>query len=363
MTSRDGLETEVKSRVHRYRKLTHPPPPRCDISRGTVRTRYSYMSSLLGALLCSARPDRVATASVSYLRGQAAEQCVERSGMQCRAGSSSRAWSGLPSSTTTSISMAPRPRWCSGRNSFPPPRRARNPWRPLRPSASPSLHAPLGRFSSAISATASAANRRWLPRWSPWGLSTTLIGVLPDYASAGALAPLLLCLLRLGQGIGLGGEWGGAALLATENAPRGRQAWFGMFPQLGPPAGFLLSNGLFLLLFSLLTEAQFTAWGWRIPVPRQRLSRNGRPLCPAAHRRDPAFAHMAARGEQVRVPLGEVLRKHGPEFGARIPRNGRGPMPPSTSRPCSPSITARASAISRETSFFSFYAWRSWRWS
>lgn len=97
------------------------------------------------------------------------------------------------------------------------------------------------------------------------GLSTTLIGVLPSYAQAGALAPALLCLLRLGQGIGLGGEWGGAALLATENAPKGRQALFGMFPQLGPPLGFLLSNGLFLLLFTVPTDAQFAAWGWRIP--------------------------------------------------------------------------------------------------
>jgi MFS family permease len=97
------------------------------------------------------------------------------------------------------------------------------------------------------------------------GLSTTLIGVLPGYEQAGALAPWLLCILRFGQGIGLGGEWGGAALLATENAPRGRRAWFGMFPQLGPPLGFLMANGLFLLLLLGLGEASFVAWGWRIP--------------------------------------------------------------------------------------------------
>ena len=143
------------------------------------------------------------------------------------------------------------------------------------------------------------------------GLSTTLIGVLPSYAEAGALAPALLCVLRLGQGIGLGGEWGGATLLATENAPRGKQALFGMFPQLGPSLGFLLSNGLFLLLFTLLTDAQFAAWGWRIPF-----------LCSAilvavglyVRRRvseTPAFASLAARAGQVRVPLLEVLRHHG----------------------------------------------------
>ena len=85
------------------------------------------------------------------------------------------------------------------------------------------------------------------------GLSTTLIGLLPTYNQAGALAPWLLCLLRFGQGIGLGGEWGGAALLATENAPKGKRAWFGMFPQLGPPIGFFLANGLFLILLLLLS--------------------------------------------------------------------------------------------------------------
>src|SRR3546814_4670483 len=97
------------------------------------------------------------------------------------------------------------------------------------------------------------------------GVCTTLIGVLPGYASIGAWAPILLCVLRFGQGIGLGGEWGGAALLATENAPEGRRAWFGMFPQLGPSIGFLLANGLFLLLLSILSVDQFRSWGWRLP--------------------------------------------------------------------------------------------------
>src|ERR1700742_1517278 len=97
------------------------------------------------------------------------------------------------------------------------------------------------------------------------GLSTTLIGVLPGYAQAGAAAPWLLCLLRFGQGVGLGGEWGGAALLATENAPQGRRAWFGMFPQLGPPLGFLLANGLFLLLLLGLGKESFVSWAWRVP--------------------------------------------------------------------------------------------------
>src|SRR5687767_10289512 len=80
------------------------------------------------------------------------------------------------------------------------------------------------------------------------GISTVIIGLLPTYASIGLLAPLLLCLCRLGQGLGLGGEWGGAVLLATENAPPGKRVWYGMFPQLGAPLGFLCSTGIFLAL-------------------------------------------------------------------------------------------------------------------
>jgi MFS family permease len=97
------------------------------------------------------------------------------------------------------------------------------------------------------------------------GLSTMLIAFLPTYAQAGWIAPALLCVLRIGQGIGLGGEWGGASLLAVENAPPGWRYRYGIFPPLGAPAGFLMANGLYLLLGALLTEAQFFAWGWRIP--------------------------------------------------------------------------------------------------
>ena len=97
------------------------------------------------------------------------------------------------------------------------------------------------------------------------GASTLLVAFLPGYADAGFFAPLLLCILRFGQGLGLGGEWGGAALLATENAPKGWESRFGAAPQLGAPLGFLAANGLFLLLGLWLSDADFLSWGWRVP--------------------------------------------------------------------------------------------------
>lgn len=97
------------------------------------------------------------------------------------------------------------------------------------------------------------------------GTSTFLIGLLPGYANWGLWAPVILCLLRFGQGIGLGGEWAGAALLATEYAPPGKRGWYGMFPQLGPSMGFLLATLTFLALSVGLSEQQFEQWGWRVP--------------------------------------------------------------------------------------------------
>ena len=97
------------------------------------------------------------------------------------------------------------------------------------------------------------------------GGSTMAIGLLPGFVDIGWLAPLLLCLLRFGQGFGLGGEWGGAALLAVENAPPGWRARYGMVPQLGAPVGFIAANGLFLLLGLYLSPEDFKNWGWRLP--------------------------------------------------------------------------------------------------
>ena len=142
------------------------------------------------------------------------------------------------------------------------------------------------------------------------GVCTTLIGVLPGYDSIGAWAPILLCVLRFGQGLGLGGEWGGAALLATENAPKGKRAWFGMFPQLGPSIGFLAANGLFLTLAVVLDDEQFRSWGWRIPfLLSAALVMVGLYVRLKLHE-TPVFANAVARQERVKIPLFELFGQY-----------------------------------------------------
>ena len=142
------------------------------------------------------------------------------------------------------------------------------------------------------------------------GLSTAAIAALPSYQSIGWWAPLLLCLLRLGQGIGLGGEWSGAALLATENAPEGWRGRFGSVPQLGAPIGFIAANGFFLILGALLTQEQFVAWGWRIPfVASVSLVALGL-WVRLKLTETPAFRHALEEAPPPSVPLGEVLREH-----------------------------------------------------
>jgi MFS family permease len=143
------------------------------------------------------------------------------------------------------------------------------------------------------------------------GGSTLLIAFLPTYAVAGWIAPALLCLLRFGQGFGLGGEWGGAALLAVENAPPGWRARFGMFPQLGAPVGFICANGLFLILGLILSPDDFRAWGWRLPFllsavlvilglwVRLKLTET------------PAFEKALKEAPPAHVPMAEVVRRHG----------------------------------------------------
>jgi metabolite-proton symporter len=142
------------------------------------------------------------------------------------------------------------------------------------------------------------------------GLSTTLIGLLPGYASLGALAPALLCFLRFMQGLGLGGEWGGAALLATENAPPGKRAWWGQFPQQGAPLGFIFSNGFFLLLALNLSDADFHSWGWRIPFLLSGVLLALGLYLRLSLTETPVFQAAMAREERERVPVLTLLGQH-----------------------------------------------------
>src|SRR5712672_2586628 len=145
---------------------------------------------------------------------------------------------------------------------------------------------------------------------STMGLSTVAIGVLPTYRTIGFAAPLLLALCRFGQGLGLGGEWGGAVLLAIENAPPGRRAWYGMFPQLGAPIGFFFSGGIFLLLSERLTNDQFFAFGWRLPF----LASAALVLIGLYVRltitETPVFLSALDRRERVKVPMVVVFRDY-----------------------------------------------------
>ncbi|EKT4459268.1 MHS family MFS transporter, partial [Pseudomonas putida] len=142
------------------------------------------------------------------------------------------------------------------------------------------------------------------------GVSTTAIGVLPGYDSIGVWAPIILCLLRFGQGLGLGGEWGGAALLATENAPEGKRAWFGMFPQLGPSIGFLAANGLFLTLALVLSDEQFREWGWRIPFLLSAALVLVGLYVRLKLEESPVFAKAVARHERVKMPVVDLFSKY-----------------------------------------------------
>jgi len=142
------------------------------------------------------------------------------------------------------------------------------------------------------------------------GVSTVLIGLLPTYASIGVLATVFLALCRFGQGLGLGGEWGGAVLLATENAPAGKHAWYGSFPQLGAPAGFLCSTGVFLLLSNGLSEAELFSWGWRVPFLASAVLVLVGLYVRLQLVETPAFKRSIALGERVRVPALVVFKKY-----------------------------------------------------
>ncbi len=150
------------------------------------------------------------------------------------------------------------------------------------------------------------------------GIATFLIGLLPTFMQIGLLAPVLLTILRFCQGLGLGGEWSGAALLATETAGEGKRAQAAMWPQLGAPFGFILANSFFLLLtvFFNYNSAQaqlqgdFLAWGWRIPFLASFIMVAIGLYVRFRLNETPVFARAMARGEKLKQPLAVVFQKH-----------------------------------------------------
>jgi metabolite-proton symporter len=156
------------------------------------------------------------------------------------------------------------------------------------------------------------------------GIATFLIGLLPTYAQLGAAAPALLVLLRVAQGFGVGGEWGGAVLMAVEHAPKGKRGFYGSWPQIGVPAGLLLSTVVYTP-FSRLPEADFLSWGWRVPFLLSIVLVGVGMLIRVKILETPAFAAVKAKGQESRQPIIDVL-KHYPRqvlvaMGARVAEN------------------------------------------
>ncbi|MFB9840985.1 MFS transporter [Mucilaginibacter ginsenosidivorans] len=142
------------------------------------------------------------------------------------------------------------------------------------------------------------------------GPSTVAIGLLPGYGSIGMAAPILLSLFRFGQGLGLGGEWGGAVLLATENAPPGKKAWYGMFPQLGAPLGFLLSSATFFTLSNTMSDQDFLSFGWRIPFIASAILVGVGLYVRLKISETPDFVKIIEKNARVKLPVADVFKKH-----------------------------------------------------
>ncbi|NUP79995.1 MAG: MHS family MFS transporter [Nonomuraea sp.] len=142
------------------------------------------------------------------------------------------------------------------------------------------------------------------------GIGTTLIGVLPTYSSLGVWAAVLLVVMRVAQGIGLGGELGGAVVLTMEHAPKGRRGLFGAFPMMGTPAGMLCANAVFLGTSSLLGEEAFMAWGWRVPFLLSIVLVGVGLYLRLRIEESPDYADLVERREPVKLPIAVVLRDH-----------------------------------------------------
>jgi MHS family shikimate/dehydroshikimate transporter-like MFS transporter len=141
------------------------------------------------------------------------------------------------------------------------------------------------------------------------GIATALVGVVPNYQTIGALAPVLLVTLRVLQGLGVGGEWGGAALLAVEHAPKDKRGFYGSWPQMGVPAGLLLSSGAFAIM-SQLPEDEFLSWGWRLPFLASAILVIIGLIIRAKITEPPSFQKILDSKTQVKSPIMEALRKY-----------------------------------------------------
>jgi len=142
------------------------------------------------------------------------------------------------------------------------------------------------------------------------GLSTVAIGLLPTYEQIGLWAPMLLCIFRIGQGIGLGGEWGGAALVATENAPKGKRGLFGSFPQLGAPIGLFAANGVFFLVSYFLGAEALVEWAWRIPFLISVVLVGVGLYVRLNLHESQVFRDVEKQGKKLHAPVTEVFRMH-----------------------------------------------------
>jgi MFS transporter, MHS family, shikimate and dehydroshikimate transport protein len=158
------------------------------------------------------------------------------------------------------------------------------------------------------------------------GVATFVIGLMPTHASIGVAAPILLVLLRFAQGIGVGGEWGGAVLMSVEHAPKGRRGFFGAWPQMGVPAGLLLANAVFWTMQALTSDATFTAWGWRVPFLASAVLVGVGLFIRLKLMESPAFERVKATKTEASRPIVDVVRKYPREvlvaMGMRVAENG-----------------------------------------
>jgi MFS transporter, MHS family, shikimate and dehydroshikimate transport protein len=158
------------------------------------------------------------------------------------------------------------------------------------------------------------------------GIATFIIGLLPTADSIGIWAPILLVVMRLFQGLGVGGEWGGAVLLAVEHSPEGRRGFYGSWAQMGVPAGLLLANAVLLPLASILTEEQFLAWGWRVPFLLSIVLVGVGLFIRLKIMESPAFRQVQDSQTEAPMPIVDVVRYHPKNvllaMGMRIAENG-----------------------------------------